>query len=1238
MPVPQKSRGISFITVFVVVSALCVAGWYLFLADPAVDRNGGPVPRKNQPVVIEDPQAVVKSKNVALALLENEKYTQSSRDFARLTKDAPNERLGYRNLLICRLLELESVDASQDPDRYARLLHNAQAALGELRRIETNLSVLNVLAARVALAGKDVKRAVQELAQTAQAFPNYATVWYELWLIGRGADDETQEQARDALNRTYRLAPTNLVVILDLLLQQAASRDDKVSDTLKQARGVLEPLAAGIKERTRADVLQQLDEAVEAAGAGDWPGVVRRVRILANVVRPEAAAKSDERRLRRHLMEYLLDDFSNGFYGDYGLARFPETSPVNVRLSVPSEGPSFPQMEGLQDAVLADFDLDGFLDVVVLSAGKLQVFARQDDQALWKVLSETTVPAGTHRLIVADLDNDFSAGPPSATVDTTRGEDVHERVACVSADVDVVVYGDSGVLLFENKLEAATATRNLHPVDGPPALRELSKVAAMTTADLDHDGDLDLLISSDSGLSFWSNRGGVIFRNVVEWITGLNLERTRITNLLPVDFDDDVDVDVVVVGNSIRTGLLENLRHGEFRSQTMEEWYQFLSMADAIRLIDGNAHGRWGFLAATPSGVILSRHRDRRIANPQEIFVKVVTDFAAHNLLIWDFDNNGISDFVAWNEQELHVYRGDSDASFQRDDLQIPEDLGGILTCDAGDVDNDGDWDLLVGTSTGLRLFLNEGGTRTNWIDVSLRAQQARGSESSASGRVNAAGIGSLLELKQGSIYQRQMVTRQKTHFGLGQRTRPDVIRVLWTNGIPQNIIQPEVNQVICETKALKGSCPYAYTWNGERFEFFTDLLWASPIGLQLAEGVLAPAREWEYLKLPGKQLAPIDGEYRLQITEELWEAAYFDSVKLMAVDHPTDVAVYTNEKVGPAEIAEHRIHTVREPRSPIAARDDSGRDVLPLIAHRDDRYLRGFEHRVCQGLVEEHGIEIDLGELADPGQITLFLTGWVFPTDTSINVALSQNSALPSPQPPSLWVPDENGAWRKISRMMGFPGGKTKTIAVDLSEAFLTTDFRVRILTNMEFYWDQVFFTMNETPADYRVTPLELTTADLHYRGFSRRIEHPGNGPESYDYNDVDVSPHWPPMEGNFTRYGDVTELLHTQDARLVVLSAGDEMTLGFRVPKSECPPGWQRDFVLHNVGWDKDADLNTIHGQTVEPLPFAEMESYPYAFDAQVPQTPEYRRYLQEYQTRRQLSPRFWNHIRHFQSGEFE
>lgn len=199
-------------------------------------------------------------------------------------------------------------------------------------------------------------------------------------------------------------------------------------------------------------------------------------------------------------------------------------------------------------------------------------------------------------------------------------------------------------------------------------------------------------------------------------------------------------------------------------------------------------------------------------------------------------------------------------------------------------------------------------------------------------------------------------------------------------------------------------------------------------------------------------------------LTEELWEAAYFDQVQLLAVDHPADVEFFSNEKVGPPSISEFKLHPVRKRHAPVTARDSHGRDVLSTLARRDEKYLRAFDKIIQQGLAEEHFIELDLGDLSDAKNVTLFLTGWIFPTDTSINVSLSQNPDRDAPKPPAIWVSNESGEWREAIPYIGFPGGKTKTIAVDLSHALasqisnLKSAFRLRIVTSMELYWDEMF------------------------------------------------------------------------------------------------------------------------------------------------------------------------------------
>ncbi len=167
--------------------------------------------------------------------------------------------------------------------------------------------------------------------------------------------------------------------------------------------------------------------------------------------------------------------------------------------------------------------------------------------------------------------------------------------------------------------------------------------------------------------------------------------------------------------------------------------------------------------------------------------------------------------------------------------------------------------------------------------------------------------------------------------------------------------------------------------------------------------------------------------------------------------------------------MAKFKVHTVRSPRRPVAARNHRGRDILPEISEADGVYVKAFDHKLRQGLAEDHFLELDLGALGDAKQVTLYLTGWIYPSGTSVNVGVSQNPDLPQPKPPSLSVPDGNGGWREALPFMGFPGGKTKTIAVDLTGLFTSGDYRVRIDTNLELYWDQIFYTVDEPNAEVR-------------------------------------------------------------------------------------------------------------------------------------------------------------------------
>ncbi|MEP6905209.1 MAG: hypothetical protein ABI875_03950, partial [Gemmatimonadales bacterium] len=244
---------------------------------------------------------------------------------------------------------------------------------------------------------------------------------------------------------------------------------------------------------------------------------------------------------------------------------------------------------------------------------------------------------------------------------------------------------------------------------------------------------------------------------------------------------------------------------------------------------------------------------------------------------------------------------------------------------------------------------------------------------------------------------------------------------------------------------------------------------------------------------------------------------------------------------------------------------------------------------------------------------------GWIYPGDASINVAVSQQSYL-KPAMPSLEVRDAQGKWKTAIPSIGFPSGKDKTLAVDLAGIFSTADHHVRIRTNMQIYWDQAFVSADASKSPLKVTPLDRVSADLHYRGYSRTYRKGGRyGPHWFAYDDVNTASPWRPIEGSFTRLGDVSPLLGSADDMYTIMAPGDEITLQFDAASAtSLPPGWKRDFLLYTDGWVKDSDLNTAFGTTVGPLPFHAIRQYPYAAGESYPSDNAHQQYLKAYNTR--------------------
>jgi tetratricopeptide (TPR) repeat protein len=782
---------------------------------------------------------------------------------------------------------------------------------------------------------------------------------------------------------------------------------------------------------------------------------------------------------------------------------------------------------------------------------------------------------------------------------------------------DLLVWSSQGILLYRSGTD---------PVEsGLSGIRDVVSIAA---GDYNNDGLADLCIITKTGASLYLNQRGVFHKDVHQ--PAIASGASSWSKAVWLDYDHDYDLDLLLLGE--RQVLLRNQGPAGFQDRTAD--FPFASGraldAAAFRVVP-DTKGNDLVVSYQDHSAVL--YRDRLAGVYEAIPLDSMPPGAA-SIVPFDFDNDSWIDLTFVSGGKATLLRNDR-GKFAPLDLHPTAqgaafaDLGDTGSADliaakphtppgwieairwaAADFDRDGRLSLAAIAPEGpLHLLHNQTSTANRWLEVSLEGVKnlklAAGSE---------------VEVKAGALYQKKIYEGVPLLFGLADRRQADTIRVTWPNGMIQNMTAVAAGQRVAykEAPRLSGSCPMIFTWNGRRFEFLTDVLGVAPLGARSGDGSYFPVDHHEYVQIPAAALVPRDGRYDLRITEELSEVTYLDQVRLLALDHPAGVEVFTNDKWKSPPFPDFRLYGVKRRIYPRAARDGHGSDVLAALTRRDGNYAAGFR-RDYAGVAEMHTLDLDFAAAAPGQRAVLVLNGWVDWADGSTFYAAAQETAA-GLAPPYLQVKDAAGKWRTVIDDMGMPSGKTKTIAVDLSGKFLSASREIRIVTNLCVYWDEIFLAEDAAVPEAKITPLEAASADLHFRGYSRaQIDPERRQPEYFDYTQVSLVSQWNPTPGLYTRYGEVRELLQQIDDRLVIMGSGDELRLSFDA--SVLPPlptGWTRDFLLLVDGWAKDRDANTAYSQTVEPLPFHAMSRYPYPAPETYPDDPAHQAYRKEWNTR--------------------
>jgi tetratricopeptide (TPR) repeat protein len=842
-------------------------------------------------------------------------------------------------------------------------------------------------------------------------------------------------------------------------------------------------------------------------------------------------------------------------------------------------------------------------------------------------------------------------------------------VSCTAGDydndgfTDLAVSYQAGTLLLHNEKNGT-----FKDVSSAAGMNKLG-LGGLTFIDYDHDGDLDLYAASGIVMTEKlgvgganSTGGGVMWRNNANGtFTNVDIGTsigTPAENAIGTDFNNDRAVDIVVADWSGGT-LFQNPREGKFSALRpfSHESVSRDTPTVAVAALDFDHDGWMDTVLARLQEPALSLWHNKRgkfeeVPLPQTGWAK------AFGVAAFDYDNDGWVDLVAAGETsagkgEIKLFRNlgpdgwkdvTSDVGLDKIKLQEPR---AIIT---GDYDNDGATDLLITQKQGPAVLVrNQGGNKNNWLRLALKGLND-----------NKSAIGTKVELFSDGIRQKYEIYGSNGYLGqnspyltvgLGQAKQADVVRMLWPTGVLQDEVEILANQQknILEIDRRGSSCPTLFVWDGTHYELVSDMLGAGVVGHWVGPNERNIPRPVEWVKVDRNAMrekldsdfshtpaeAEHSGKFRFFLMEPMEEVVYIDAVKMVAIDHPADEDVFPNEYFASnPPYPEFKVVTSRQARPPVGAWDDRGNNLLPdLLAHK---YVGNLDVLPFKGFTKKHSLILDLGRRYRGGPLRLLMHGeieyfmansmyaaWqagINPIAPYLEAELPENAKARRPQvrPGRNARLSASSNWIRISDDIGFPAGLPKTITVDLSGKVPLGSKRIRITTNLQIYWDSILIDRSEQKENYKLSSIPLTKATLENYGYPFQIEDQPPGNVKYVFEKVSRTGPYARQAGEYTRYGNVMPLLTSFDDKLVVFGSGEGIALDFDpATLPPLPKAWVRDYFFMANGYEKDMDFYAATGDTVEPLPFRRMGTYPYAGKF-FPIDDEHLNYILEYNTR--------------------
>jgi len=487
-----------------------------------------------------------------------------------------------------------------------------------------------------------------------------------------------------------------------------------------------------------------------------------------------------------------------------------------------------------------DYDNDGWLDVFLVDGGSLT--------------SPAMDKSARHRLYRNRGNGTFQDVSASSGIGHT-GYGMGACAADVNNDgwIDLYVTSVGVNALYQNSAgKAFTDVTKAAGVAGPPTFS-----SSCAFADVDRDGDVDLFVVNyvdarvDNNVfcgdvarkyriychpltfaalrsTLYRNNGSGVFSDVSKE-TGIFDHRGNGLGVVFADYDDDGWVDAFVANDTTPNFLFHNESGRRFSEAALLSGVSVASdgMPRAGMGTDFGDYDGDGDLDLFVSNHELEAHTLFRnlgkglfedVTFPSGIGPATLP-YVGFGAAFVDYDNDADLDLGIVNGHVMnspgHVRPGATEAQRklllrnggggrladvgrQSGSGFAPEKIGRTLV--AGDIDNDGDLDLLVTNNGGnAELLRNEGGSGNGSLLVHLVGTKSNRSAAGARVRVTAGGTTQVREIKAGSSYLGQNDLR--VHFGVGKATRIDRLEVRWPNGQNEVIEGATVNQILVVTE-----------------------------------------------------------------------------------------------------------------------------------------------------------------------------------------------------------------------------------------------------------------------------------------------------------------------------------------------------------------------------------------------------------------------------------------------------